>query len=299
LLRGGGYEAEINLLRQLSLSADSPLILSLKSDGKTIFINANFTDGFDNNLRVLSASDYDLIKNLPLRNFVLTAEVASFKEMLTVLEDKMVAQLGQEKVEEQKKLWSEKYGFKWEDVAKFFDWPVAFWFNSNNFKQNNKSILASWPDGLVLKVKNDNKVTEVYQRIKNILSAIMAFEQPSVENIKLADKSEVRILVADPARVNWQNDSEIEFWGNNKIQVALARRDNLIYLAKDKAVLRQILSNKEDNAKIKACPDYVGEEASYLSGREFSGNMISLLDEVFLVAERSGSEINIKGCIIW
>lgn len=299
LAGGRAYDVEMNLLRQFSLSADLPLILSLRSDGKTVFLNANFTDGFDNSLRALSAGDYDLIKNLPLQNFVWATEVASFKEMLAVLENKIIGQLGQEKVAEQKKIWSEKYGFKWEDIDKIFDWPAVFWFNGHDLKQSDKFILASWPDGVILKVKNNNKVAEVYQRIKNILSAIMSFEQPSAENVKLADGSEVKILVADPARVNWQNESEIEFWEDNKIQVALARRDNLIYLAKDKAILRQILSNREDNAKIKACPDYAGEEAIYLNGREFSGNIISLLDELFLVAEREGREISIKGCIIW
>ncbi|MDD5290364.1 MAG: hypothetical protein PHT40_04195 [Patescibacteria group bacterium] len=299
LARGRAYDAEINLLRQFSLSIDSPLILSLKSDGQTIFLNANFTDGFENNLRALSASDYDLIKKMPLKNFVMAMEIASFKEMLKVLENKMTAQLGAEKVAEQKKMWSEKYGFKWEDFDKFFDWPAVFWFDANNLKQNNKAVLANWPDGLVLKVKNDNKVAEVYQRIKNILSAVVAFEQPSAENIKLPDKSEIKILIADPARVNWQTEAEIEFLVADNILVSLARRGNLIYLAKNRTVLRQILSNQEDNAKIKVCPDYVGEEAIYLNGREFSGSLIFLLDEIFIVAERSGKEVNLKGCILW
>jgi len=290
--------AEADLLRQFSLDTEATMLIGLRSDGQTIFLNANFIDGAENNLRALSAGDYDLIKNLPLKNFVMATEVASFKEMLSVLENKMTTQLGQEKVAEQKKIWSEKYNFDWEDINKFLDWPAALWFNGSNLKQNN-NFLASWPDGLVLKVKNDSKVAEVYQRIKNILSAVLAFEKPSVENIKLKDESEIKILMADSARVNWQSEDGFEFFNLDETSVALARRGSLIYLAKDKAVLQQILANSEDNAKIKACPDYVGEEAIYLNGKEFSGNLISLLDEIFLVAERDGREVNLKGCIIF
>jgi hypothetical protein len=105
--------------------------------------------------------------------------------------------------------------------------------------------------------------------------------------------------MADSTRVNWQTEAEIEFFVLDEAEVALARRGNLIYLAKDKAVLKQILANLEDNAKIKACPDYVGEEAIYFNGKESSGNLISLLDEIFLVAERNGREVNLKGCVVW
>jgi hypothetical protein len=297
LLRGGGNNADIELLRQLAISPEAPVIFGLRSDGQMIFLSANWASEEQKEGRALAASDYELIKNLPLKSLSWALETASLKEMLALMEEKMVAEVGAEKVAAQKKFWSEKYNFRWKELINFFDWPMVWWQEQKSEPED--AQLVAWPTGVAIKVKKQNKIAETYQQIKNFLSAVAAFMEPSVEKIKLPDGSEINILVADPEKVKWQTEAGGEFFKSSELSWALAQRGEEIYWTREIEALKRVLAKQEENDKIKTCPDYSGEEAIYLNGRATDGQLLSLFDEIFLVREREGKEVNMKGCLIW
>ena len=289
------------ILDNFKLDPQSPAYFSLRADEKNIIFNFQAVSGISSSFSKLSSKDFEIFNQLIQNSIFSALETPNLKIYTDLIEEQIKDSLGQQNFEEQKSNFSKKYAFNWQDFYDLVSGRAIIFLKDKDDKIQIKNLFSPQASqaALFIDVKECNKRQFYYYKLKDFLSHYIAFLYPLEKTTKLADGSAVTTIQADKEAISWQTLGNTEFIESNKIKIAIAKNDLGIFLGPDKNFINELLTENNKNDKLNTCPGFSGHEISYFNSSQFISGVLSHIDDIYMIINKKGKGINVKGCLLW
>ncbi|HPA25832.1 MAG TPA: hypothetical protein PLK76_03685 [bacterium] len=271
---------ENNFLFFKNLDLDKPMFLGLSAKEQQIFfkIEAGPKEQKNNNLKIA-----DGFKPLNLdQNLFLIIKSTGNQDFI----DNLLAGQFPKAIADQ------------EVFKDLFQWPIMF-FTTNktdSILTTDLFKLKMYNYGLALKIKDGKDSAEVVTIAEEIVKNILAFNYPQKKVTKLPDKTSMTELVADSSVFKFKKEGELEILNYDKINVALAIKDDYLVITNSSDLLKNILNNSLKDNSNKCLTDDV-EEIIYLKTSQIKNSFLNAINSIWVATKTIDDGLVISGCL--